>query len=161
MNSWRIHLRNIYLWSTILYQSEGPFVQQSHPHLFDTTFTAVLQDCITAGMQAGCSLQVHHQSSFYSYPPLTSLTISLTTLWWQTSLHKTGTKTVANSVFDSAQIADLWVADLRVAEARCVETQYIETRLTEAEQFAAANPPQHSAQHIVRTAVNTGSLPSR
>ena len=69
---------------------------------------------------------------------------------------------MANSVFDSAQIADLWVADLRVAEARCVETQYIETRLTEAEQFAAANPPQHSAQHIVRTVVvNTGSLPSR
>ena len=62
---------------------------------------------------------------------------------------------MANSVFDSAQIADLWVADLRVAEARCIETQYIETRLTEAEQFAAANPPQHSAQHIVRTAVNT------
>ena len=61
---------------------------------------------------------------------------------------------------NSAQIADLWVADLRVAEARCIETQYIETRLTEAEQFAAANPPQHSAQHIVRTAVNTGSLPS-
>ena len=68
---------------------------------------------------------------------------------------------MANSVFDSAQIADLWVADLRVAEARCIETQYIETRLTEAEQFAAANPPQHSAQHIVRTVVNTGSLPSR
>ena len=68
---------------------------------------------------------------------------------------------MANSVFDSAQIADLWVADLRVAEARCIETQYIETRLTEAEQFAAANPPQHSAQHIVRTAVNTGSLPLR
>ena len=66
---------------------------------------------------------------------------------------------MANSVFDSAQIADLWVADLRVAEARCIETQYIETRLTEAEQFAAANPPQHSAQHIVRTVVNTGSLP--
>ena len=66
-------------------------------------------------------------------------------------MHKTGTKTVANS----AQIADLWVADLRVAEARCIETQYIETRLTEAEQFAAANPPQHSAQHIVRTVVNT------
>ena len=139
----------------ILYQSEGPFVQRSHPHLFDTTFTAVLQDCITAGVQAGCRLQVHHQSSFYSYPQLTSLTISLNTLWWQTILHKTGTKTVANSVFDSAQIADLWVADLRVAEARCRDAVYRDqadgSRAVRSSQPSPALRPAHSqdsGQHV-------------